>query len=61
MVMLRRKTERDFLENKGVYFACVVVIAIGLMIYTEMLMLFESMTKAQQVFYSETVKAGLTT
>ena len=54
MVMLRRKTWRDILENKGVYFACVVVIAIGLMIYTTMSIVFESMTKAQQAFYSET-------
>ncbi|MHB8076370.1 ABC transporter permease [Desulfosporosinus fructosivorans] len=54
MVMLRRKTLRDLLENKGVYFACVVVIAIGLMIYTTMSMVFESMTKAQEAFYSET-------
>lgn len=52
--MLRRKAWRDIRENKGVYIACVVVIAIGLMIYTTMSMVFESMTKSQQNFYSET-------
>jgi len=54
MVMLRRKTWRDILENKGVYFACIVVIAIGLMIYTSMSIVVENLDKAQQDFYSET-------
>ncbi|EGW39390.1 FtsX-like permease family protein [Desulfosporosinus sp. OT] len=54
MVMLRRKTWRDIKENKGVYLACIVVIAIGLMIYTSMSIVVENMDKAQQAFYSET-------
>ena len=54
MVMLRRKTWRDLKENKGVYLACIVVIAIGLMIYTAMSIVYESMTKSQQAFYSDT-------
>lgn len=54
MVVLRRKTWRDLLENKGVYFACIVVIAIGLMIYSAMSIVVENMDKAQQAFYSET-------
>lgn len=36
MVMLRRKNWRDILENKGVYFACVVVISLGLLLYSAM-------------------------
>ena len=54
MVMLRRKTWRDIKENKGVYLACIVVIAIGLIVYTSMSIVVESMDKAQKDFYSET-------
>ncbi|MHB8126079.1 MAG: ABC transporter permease [Desulfitobacteriaceae bacterium] len=54
MVMLRRKTWRDIKENIGVYLACIVVIAIGLMIYTSMSIVMESLDKAQKDFYSET-------
>ena len=54
MVMLRKKAWRDINENKGIYLACIVVIAIGLLIYTTMSMVFENMNKAQQAFYSET-------
>ncbi|MDP4127412.1 MAG: FtsX-like permease family protein [Bacillota bacterium] len=54
MVMLRRKTWRDIKENKGVYLACIVVIVIGLMIYTSMSVVVENMDKAQKDFYSET-------
>lgn len=54
MVMLRRKTWRDIKENMGVYLACVVVIALGLLIYTSMSIAVESMDKAQQDFYAQT-------
>jgi putative ABC transport system permease protein len=54
MVMLRRKTWRDIKENKGVYFACIVVIALGLTIYTSMSIAVESMDRALQEFYTET-------
>lgn len=54
MVMLRRKTWRDIKENIGVYFACVTVIALGLLLYTSMSIAVESMDKAQQDFYTET-------
>lgn len=54
MVMLRRKTLRDIKENIGVYLACIVVIAIGLLLYTSMSIAVESMDKAQREFYSET-------
>jgi len=54
MVMLRRKTWRDIKENMGVYLACVMVIALGLILYTSMSVAVESMDQAQQDFYSET-------
>lgn len=54
MVMLRRKTLRDIKENMGVYLACIVVIAIGLLLYTSMSIAVESMDKAQREFYTET-------
>ncbi|KGK88719.1 ABC transporter permease [Desulfosporosinus sp. HMP52] len=54
MVMLRRKAIRDIKENFGVYLACIIVIAIGLLLYTSMSIAVESMDKAQQEFYSET-------
>ena len=54
MVMLRRKTWRDIKENMGVYLACIMVIALGLLIYTSMSIAVESMEKAQQDFYTET-------
>ncbi len=54
MVMLRRKNWRDIKENKGVYFACIVVISLGLLIYTAMSIAVESMDKALENFYTET-------
>lgn len=54
MVMLRRKNWRDIKENKGVYFACIVVIALGLLIYTAMSIAVESMDKTLQEYYAET-------
>lgn len=54
MVMLRRKTWRDIKENIGVYLACVMVIALGLLLYTSMSIAVESMDKAQQDFYTQT-------
>lgn len=54
MVMLRRKNWRDIKENKGVYFACIVVIALGLLIYTSMSIAVESMDKTLQKYYSDT-------
>jgi putative ABC transport system permease protein len=54
MVVLRRKTWRDIKENYGVYLACVLVIAIGLLIYTTMSVMMESLEQAQLNFYHET-------
>lgn len=53
MVVLRKKTWRDLKENKGVYIACAVVIAIGLMVYTSLSILLENLEGAQTNFYSE--------
>lgn len=54
MVMLRRKAWRDIKENKGVYLACIVVIAIGLIIYASMSIVVENLDKSQQDYYSQT-------
>ncbi|HWQ88483.1 MAG TPA: FtsX-like permease family protein [Desulfitobacteriaceae bacterium] len=53
MVVLRRKTWRDIRENIGVYLACILVIAIGLLIFTAMSVMMESLERAQQNFYRE--------
>ena len=54
MVMLRRKAWRDIKENLGVYLACIMVIALGLILYTSMSIVVENLDKAQEKFYSET-------
>jgi putative ABC transport system permease protein len=54
MVVLRKKTWRDIRENSGVYLACIFVIAIGLLIFTAMSVMMESLERAQQNFYRET-------
>jgi putative ABC transport system permease protein len=51
--MLRKKMWRELKENKAAYFACITVIAIGLMIYVSMSVIFESLTDAKDNFYSE--------
>lgn len=51
--MLRKKMWRELKENKAAYFACITVIAIGLMIYVTMSVIFESLTDAKDNFYSE--------
>lgn len=53
MVVLRKKTWRDLKENKGVYIACTIVIAIGLMVYTSFSIVLENLEQAQQDFYHE--------
>lgn len=51
MAVLRKKTWRDLQENKGVYFACMIVIAIGLMVYTSFSIVLENLDRAQKDFY----------
>ncbi len=53
MVVLRKKTWRDLKENKGVYIACTIVIAIGLMVYTSFSIVLENLEQAQTDFYNQ--------
>lgn len=54
MVVLHKKVLRDIKENKGVYIACMVVIAIGLMVFTSMSIILDNLQRAQQNFYQTT-------
>lgn len=54
MVVLHKKVLRDIKENKGVYLACMVVIAIGLLAFTAMSIVVENLERAQQDFYKNT-------
>lgn len=54
MVVLHKKLIREVIENKGVYFACIVVIAIGLMAFTSMSVILENLEHTQQSFYEQT-------
>lgn len=49
--MLLRKMLRDLLEQKGAYGACIVVIAIGLMMYTSMSMVMDNLSLSRDTFY----------
>jgi len=51
--MLWRKMFRDLKENKGAYFACVVIITIGLMFFTAFSIVVENLYSAQEKFYQE--------
>lgn len=51
--MLRRKVVRDMKENKGAYAACIVVIIIGLMIFTSYSVVMDNLTLAQKDFYQK--------
>lgn len=51
--MLRRKMWRDVLENKAAYIACVVVAAIGLMVFVSVSMVLENLDAAKSNFYRE--------
>lgn len=54
MVVLHRKVLREIKENKGVYVACMIVIAIGLLAFTSMSIVVENLERAQQDFYENT-------
>lgn len=54
MVVLHKKTLREIKENKGVYLACMVVIVIGLMVFTSMSIVLENLERAQLDFYQAT-------
>lgn len=49
--MLLRKVFRDMKENKGAYAACIVVIVIGLMIFTSFSIVMDNLTLSQSNFY----------
>lgn len=51
--MLLRKMLRDLWENKTAYLACAAVIAIGLMFYTSMSVVFQNLTGARESFYRD--------
>jgi putative ABC transport system permease protein len=51
--MLHRKVIRDIKENKGAYAACIIVIAIGLMVFTAYSLVMDTLTLAQQDFYKK--------
>ncbi|KUO61937.1 MAG: hypothetical protein APF84_04705 [Gracilibacter sp. BRH_c7a] len=50
-MMLFRKMRRDLLEQKGAYAACIVVIAIGLMMYSSMSIVMDNLTLSRDTFY----------
>jgi putative ABC transport system permease protein len=49
--MLLRKMLRDIFENKGAYLACLVIIAMGLMIFTSFASVVQSLNVSQHEFY----------
>lgn len=49
--MLWKKLCRDLKENKGAYIACIVIIAMGLMIFTAFSMVVDNLRMSQQDFY----------
>ena len=51
--MLWKKMLRDLRENKGTYFACTVVIILGLMVFSAFSMVVENLYMSQQQFYQE--------
>lgn len=51
--MLWRKMFRDLMENKGAYFACVVIITIGLMFFTAFSIVVDNLYSAQKNFYQK--------
>ncbi|NLW07153.1 MAG: FtsX-like permease family protein [Clostridia bacterium] len=51
--MLQKKMWRELRENKAAYLACITVIAIGLMLYVSMSVIFEGLTEARDNFYND--------
>lgn len=49
--MLFRKMIRDIKENKGAYLACMVIITMGLLIFTAFSTMVETLQTSQQSFY----------
>ena len=49
--MLYRKMIRDLKENKGAYLACIVIITLGLLVFTAFSTMVETLQTSQQSFY----------
>lgn len=49
--MLWRKMLRDLLENKGSYIACMIIMVIGLMVYTSFSVVMDNVTFSKDSFY----------
>ncbi|RNC28918.1 MAG: hypothetical protein AWM53_01105 [Candidatus Dichloromethanomonas elyunquensis] len=49
--MLFRKMRRDLMQQKGAYAACIMVIAIGLMVYSAMSMVMDNLLQSRDAFY----------
>ena len=56
--MLWKKMLRDLNEHKGAYIACMVIIIIGLMVFTAFSMMLENLKLSQQTFYKNQVTDG---
>ncbi len=51
--MLWKKVWRELIANKAAYLACITVIAIGLMLFTSMSVIFEGLSEAKDNFYTD--------
>ena len=49
--MLWKKMLRDLNDQKGAYFACMVIIVLGLMVFTAFSMMLQNLKLSQQIFY----------
>ncbi|KUO51120.1 MAG: hypothetical protein APF76_16640 [Desulfitibacter sp. BRH_c19] len=49
--MLWKKVLRDLNQNKGAYLACVVIVVIGLMVFTAFSMVLDNLNMSQKSFY----------
>lgn len=49
--MLWKKMIRDLKENKGAYLATIIIIVIGLMVFTSFSMVMDNLRLSQQSFY----------
>ncbi len=49
--MLWKKAFRDLKENRGTYLACMIIVVMGLMVYTSFSMVIDNLREAQESFY----------
>lgn len=55
--MLWKKMLRDLNEQKGAYLACIVIIVLGLMVFTSFSMMLQNLKLSQQSFYQNQIFA----